>query len=156
LDDLRHEAGDRAPNPVVEWLFIARATMRSAREFRTFPSPHVRTNAFLIGREAFLDVPMPVLASKRAALVFENGRRGLTATIRARGLRPVLVDRSGTSYPEQQWADANVFWQESQQQLLVADNQTDAYDAASPRIRGLRSRKAWGARARGTTSPSSL
>ncbi|MDO9408195.1 hypothetical protein [Patulibacter sp.] len=154
LDELRHESGDSAPNPILEWLFVAKETVRSAREFRRFPSAHLRTNAFLIERERFLGVPMPALSTKRDALVFENGRRGLTATVRAQGLRSVVVDRTGVARGEADWAEGNVFWQDDQQDLLVADNQTDAYDAAGARVRALRSRKAWGASARGVATPS--
>lgn len=145
---IQRESGTPPVTRFREQLFVAKETIRNSIEFATFPSAHVRTNAFVIARRTFTDVRMTALASKRDALRYENGRRGLSASLRRRGLASVLVDRHGTAFAERDWADANVFCQERQQDLLVADNQTDLYAQAVPELRDLRSRKCWGHRAR--------
>jgi hypothetical protein len=64
------------------------------------------------------------------------------------GLRPVMVGRDGTGYEKEHWHVANIFRQGNQENLLIADNQTDLYAAADGEKRAELSRFAWGEHAR--------
>jgi hypothetical protein len=64
------------------------------------------------------------------------------------GLRPVLVGRDGRVYEMQEWDRSDTFRQSRQENLLIADNQTDAYDQASAAERAALAGHAWGELAR--------
>jgi len=113
-----------------------------------FPAPHVRTNAFVIERELLLALRGGRVGTKSAAYRFEGGTRGLTGQLRARGLAPLLVGRDGAALMYEAWPDAELFWQGTQRDLLVADNQTRAYEHGDSAVREALSRYAWGPRAR--------
>ena len=130
---------------------LARAAIDLPREIAGhpgFPAPHVRTNAFLIERELLLELATGRLRGKASAYRFEAGTRGLPGRLEARGLRPVVVGRTGTAVEAHEWPEADIFWQGQQGELLVADNQTRAYENGSRAEREALSRYAWGARAR--------
>lgn len=59
-----------------------------------------------------------------------------------------MIERDGVARMHGSWPDAEVFWQGAQRELLVADNQTRAYDDASPAVREAYARFAWGPQAR--------
>jgi hypothetical protein len=88
------------------------------------------------------------LSTKRDAHRLESGRHGITAQLTALGEPPVVVDRHGGRHGPAGWPHADVFWQGGQQDLLVADNQTRQYDAATPAQRRVLSAFAWGPDAR--------
>jgi hypothetical protein len=64
------------------------------------------------------------------------------------GLRPLVVGRNGEAYEKERWHLADTFRQGSQENLLVADNQTDRYAQADAATRAELSRCAWGEHAR--------
>jgi hypothetical protein len=99
-------------------------------------------------REEFCGLRWGPLTTKRATYRMESGRRGLTQQLHARARRTVIVDRHGAARDWQQWPEPAVFWQEGQQDLLVADNQTRLYAAGAPEWRRVLSGYAWGDRAR--------
>lgn len=115
--------------------------------YESFPAPHIRTNAFMLKRELLLSLSVGSLTRKPAAYRFEGGRRGLTAQVQTRGMQAVLVGRDGRALTSERWPDARLFWQGGQEELLVADNQTRAYDTGTPEQRRTLSRYAWGERA---------
>jgi hypothetical protein len=130
---------------------LAKAAHDLPREivgFGGFPAPHVRTNAFLIERERLLALRAGRLVSKAAAYRFEAGRRSLTAQVAAQGLSTLVVGRSGEPLPPERWPEADIFWQGTQRDLLVADNQTRAYATGTAAQRLALARYAWGHRAR--------
>ena len=130
---------------------LARAAVDLPREIAGhpgFPAAHVRTNAFLIERELLRSLNAGALRSKAAAYRFEGGTRGLPGQLQARGLRPVIVGRTGEAVDVAHWPDVDIFWQGHQGQLLVADNQTRAYADGGAEARAALSRYAWGPRAR--------
>jgi hypothetical protein len=112
--------------------------------FKPFPAPHLRTNAFMMQREVFLRVKVPVLKTKRQAYRFESGRRSLTNQVLQMGLAVKIVDRQGRSYAIPDWPQANVFWQGNQENLLVSDNQTAAYAQATEAEKRTMTKLAWG------------
>jgi hypothetical protein len=130
---------------------IAKAARDLPREivgYPGFPAPHVRTNAFLIDRELLLALRAGRLGTKSGAYRFEGGRHGMTAQVAGRGLTPLIVGRDGEALPPERWPEADIFWQGTQRDLLVADNQTRAYAEGTPAQRLALARYAWGDRAR--------
>lgn len=116
-----------------------------------FPAPHVRTNAFVLERELLLSLPRSRTRTKSAAYRFEGGTRGLTAQVRASGLDAVVVGRDGVPLRGEEWPAAALFWQRDQEDLLVSDNQTRAYDEGTAEQRDALARYAWGSRANPST-----
>lgn len=112
--------------------------------FKPFPNPHVRTNAFMMRRTDFLNVQLKLLATKFDAYQLESGKQSLTNQVLAMGLEVFLVDRHGNQFTTPNWASANVFWQGQQQNLLVADNQTELYEQATETEKKSMTKLAWG------------
>jgi len=134
---------------------LTRRVLRAARDIPRvvaghpgFPAPHVRTNAFLLERELLLSLRAGRLGTKSAAYRFESGHKGLTEQLCQRNMTPFVVGRGGEPLPPERWPDADVFWQGNQQELLVGDNQTRAYQEGDPTARAALARYAWGTRAR--------
>lgn len=130
------------------WLLAAAGLWNPARHFPPFPNYHVRTNAFMGSRETLARVRIGPVFLKLSAYLFESGRESLTNQIMRFGLRPVMVGRDGTGYEKEQWHLGNTFRQGRQENLLVADNQSDLYAEAGAEGRAELSRLAWGEYAR--------
>lgn len=131
-----------------EMAYAGLQALRDAPAMPCFPAAHLRTNAFLVDRHRFLGLRLGAARDKRAAYRFESGRQGLTAQLRAAGRSVAIVDRHGHPHGENAWDRADVFWQAAQEMLLVQDNQTRSYAAASPEEQRALSAFAWGTRAR--------
>ena len=116
--------------------------------FPRFPAHHVRTNAFLVSADVFRRLRTGGLRFKQQAWRLESGRGSITAQIEAMGLSALLVGRDGLPYKPGDWHRSATFWQEGQQNLLVADNHTEAYRLGDLDRRTLLARLAWGDRAR--------
>lgn len=148
----QHITSDPSPRMVVQrfgaWLLGAIGLWDPARHFPAFPNAHVRTNAFLARRETLARVRFGPLFFKLSAFMVESGRHSVTRQIRAMGLRPVLVGRDGNAYEMGDWDRSDTFRQADQQNLMIADNQTDAYARADAAQRAFLARTAWGDRAR--------
>ncbi len=129
----------------------APASLRWARlrQFRRFPNPHLRTNAFAGRRALLLALDWTASDDKLGALRLESGRRGLAAQVRRRGLELLVVGRDGTAWPAPDWQRSATFRAGGQARLLVADNRTRQYIEAAPDERRRLARMAWGRRARG-------
>lgn len=130
------------------WLLGWAGLWNPARYFPPFPNYHVRTNAFMASRETLARVQLHSVFFKLSAFMFESGRDSLTNQLMQFGLRPVMVGRDGTGYEKEHWHVANIFRQGKQENLLIADNQTDLYAAADREKRAELSRFAWGEHAR--------
>jgi hypothetical protein len=130
------------------WLLGAAGLWDPTRHFPSFPNYHIRTNAFIASREALARVRIGPMFFKLSAYTFESGRDSLTNQIMRLGLRPLVVGRDGIGYEKEHWHLANIFWQGNQENLLVADNQTDLYAMADAGGRAELSRLAWGEHAR--------
>jgi hypothetical protein len=114
------------------------------RMFGPFPSPHVRTNGFAIDRRLLLDLKWPPIDSKVSALAFEGGHASLTQQVRERGLDVMVVGADGIAYPAARWRESATFRAGGQRNLLIADNRTDQYEQADPRMRLRLEQMAWG------------
>ena len=111
--------------------------------FAPFPNPHVRTNAFLVSREVITRIQARPMVTKWSAYRFESGVDSLTRQVMAAGLKPLLAGRDGRAYEPQDWPAARTFWIGSQENLLVSDNQTRAYEDGSPAFRERLAFFAW-------------
>ncbi|MEJ5238021.1 hypothetical protein [Limisphaera sp. VF-2] len=128
--------------PVLRWRFARRILCRVM--FPPFPNWHVRTNAFVVRRSLALECWPRWIFCKRHAYLFENGRWSLTRRILARGLRVVVVGRDGRAYLPQEWPGSRTYRSGRQENLLVADRQTRAYEEADPATRHWLADLAWG------------
>ncbi len=115
--------------------------------FDGFPSPHVRTNAFLIEQTTLRRLALSPAATRHEAYRVESGRHSLTRQVRELGLRALVVDRQGVAYEHDRWDASRTLWQGDQEGLLVADNQTRGYARGDLVRRATLSRLAWGSRA---------
>lgn len=151
LREFRELAGERdsvpAPRGLRGRVNTARALLEMAVYCPSFPSPHLRTNAIMADRELLMQLLPDHLGRKVHAYRLESGARGITRQVQRRGLRALVVDRSGRAYEQEDWPDSETFWQGAQGGLLVADNQTDAYQRGDLARRSVLSHFAWGERA---------
>lgn len=149
---LRHIAAERTLGGRIQraaaWLLGSVGLWDPARYFPAFPNYHVRTNAFMAHRDVLAGIRLRRLVFKLNALALESGNDSLTMQVMRAGLRPVVVDRQGRVFEKEQWERSNTFRQSHQEGLLVADNQTDAYEHADSKGRADFARQAWGEFAR--------
>jgi hypothetical protein len=135
-------------SPPPSWLAGKLATAAEMRNqalwFDSFPSHHVRTNAFMLSDEVCTQMHVRRLRTKVDAYRLESGRGSITRHVERLGLRPVIVTCDGVIHDVAAWAASGVFWQRDQGRLLVADNQTRDYTHGDAEIRLLLSRYAWG------------
>lgn len=114
------------------------------RDFPPFPNPHLRTNGIVISRDLLLQLEGGRVFTKSAAFRFESGVNSMTNQLLRRGKQVLVVGRDGTAYPPAQWPVSHTFRLGMQANLLVADNQTDAYAAADEATRRTMSSYTWG------------
>ena len=126
---------------------IARGLVNFGRvrlQYDRFPNPHVRTSAFAIRRDVFLDIAMPPLRTKADAERMESGKRGLTREVEGRGFGAVVVGRDGVIYPAGRFRESHTFRIGGQCNLLIADNRTRGYCAAADSERRILREITWG------------
>jgi hypothetical protein len=111
--------------------------------FPSFPNVHLRTNGFLLAREDFLEVRPWMIRTKLDAWLFESGRNSMTRQILRRGLEVLVVGRDGSVYRPDEWGQSMTFWQQRQENLLIQDNRTAAYERGNEEFRAKRSASAW-------------
>jgi hypothetical protein len=114
--------------------------------FPKFPNPHIRTNAFMLSRNLFLDLCPREMVAKSDTFEFESGMFGLTRRLLQRGLRAKIVGDDGIGYEIEDWPKSNTFRLGGQSNLLVADNQTRTFDIMTEHEREANVEMTWGAR----------
>jgi hypothetical protein len=143
----RSEIGRGRPAALRDGMNTWRATIQAARSFPPFPSPHLRTNAFMISGHVLARLRLRQARRKLHAYQLESGRNSITRQILRLGLRVLVVDAQGTAFEPDDWHESKTFWQHDQERLLVADNQTEVYDRGDRDRRAMLARYAWGLRA---------
>lgn len=129
-------------------LYAAWIVARHRHGSSRFPAPHLRTNGFVIRRELLVELCGGRTATKWDTYRLESGPGSLTARLRRMGLPPVVVDRHATAFAVAEWPQADGYFQADQQDLLMTDNQTASYAAATLAQRRILSATAWGPWAR--------
>ncbi len=96
--------------------------------FAIFPNVHLRSNAFMIRRSLLLEIAGEIeISDKLDAYLFESGPASLTNEVLRRGLDVQIVGRNGRGYPPRWWPRSETFRRLTQDNLLIADNQTRHY-----------------------------
>ena len=121
---------------------------KPARDFPLFPNHHLRTNAFMGSRQTLRRVRLGLMRIKFSAYKFESGKDSLTNQVLKMGLKVLVVGKDGEGYEPERWHLSNTFWQAREENLLVADNQTEFYLDADAETRAKHARYAWGEFAR--------
>lgn len=114
------------------------------RRWPRFPNPHLRTNGFIVARDLFVALRWPDVRKKLEAWELESGHAGMTAQVRERGLRTVVVDRDGGVHEPPAWPASATFRAGEQAKLLIADNRTRDWQDADAETRAKLARLAWG------------
>ena len=122
----------------------ATGSLEAVPRHTRFPNPHLRSNAFAIRRDLFLQLHLPEPRDKLSAILLEAGPRGITRQVIDRGLRAVVVSNGGFCHEIAQSRKAGVYRSHNQCNLIVADNITDLYDRASAAYRADLETGAWG------------
>jgi hypothetical protein len=115
--------------------------------FPRFPNPHLRPNGFMIHRKYLADEKRYIFLKKVDELDFECGEKGLTRKILQAGLKAKIVGLNGIAYDIDQWPHSNTFRLGKQSNLLVADNQTDFFEALDDQARTTFELFTWGKKA---------
>jgi hypothetical protein len=115
------------------------------RDYPRFPNPHIRTSAFMLDRLALLNMGLERAADKRASYLLESGWQSITRRLQEQDLRAAVVGRDGKTYDVEEWPGSHTFRSGDQENLLVADNQTQSYQMASSRRRRRLARDSWSA-----------
>jgi hypothetical protein len=121
--------------------------VRILTSYHRFPAHHLRTNGFAIERETMFCLHAPRSRDKIDAHLLECGRRSITRQIERMHMHVVIAGRDGNYHRPADWARSRTFWQGDQENLLIADNQTENYQRGAPDVRLALSRWAWGAEA---------
>jgi hypothetical protein len=127
-------------NSLSKIIWIVRVIMRRMNSIRFmfsatgFPNPHIRTNAFLIDRNSFLEYfrinGYP--KSKFDCHLVESGPKGLTKYMIKKGATVVIVSNNGEVFNVSDWGSANLFRaNNSSDRLVFTDNRTREYTNAS-------------------------
>lgn len=128
-----------------KYTLFLKAYFYWGRLFRSFPNPHIRTNAFMIERKMFLSICPITFSTKFQTYLFESGRKGLTESLLKKGKQVKIVDKNGNLYLPVDWTKSKTFWISRQENLLISDNQTRIYDNASTEEKQQMIKLAWGA-----------
>lgn len=118
-----------------------------------FPNVHLRTTGFLVDRQDFLALDFGPLATKRDCNRFEAGPASMTQQLRSAGREVAIVGRDGRVFAPENWPDSRTFRGGDQENLLISDNRTRAYDRALTSRRRKLARLAWDDRARPARKP---
>lgn len=143
-----HLAAHRqAPSPrnvreLVRWSPFN--TWRHRLQYPPFPNPHLRTNAFVVRQDLWLELTRRSIRTRRDASRFENGTDNLTVRVNRRGLKVVVAGRDGKIFDLDEWPRSGTFWQGEQENLLVEDNQTRKFRLGNDAERMILANSAWG------------
>jgi hypothetical protein len=123
-------------------VYIEQAKLK--HYFDPFPNHHIRTNGFMISREVMRRIHHGIILSKVDAHRFESGKQSLTKQVLQMNLNVLVVGKNGAGYKMEDWCRSNTFRQGEQNNLLIADNQTNTYLHADPELKDMLSYLAWG------------
>lgn len=116
------------------------------RHFTPFPNPHLRSTGLVMKRELFelFATARRAPSAKYEAYILESGCEGLSRFAVQMGCRLIVVGSDGGAYEVADWPISLTFRSNDQQNLLISDNRTRDYFAASVGVREVLARFAWG------------
>ena len=109
-----------------------------------YPNLHIRTSAFLIERTTFLALDRGRLKTKNDNYHFESGLHSMTRQLLANGGKAVVVGRNNQYWLADDWPKSHTFSSGQQENLLIADNQTESYEGARLEERKEIAKRTWG------------
>lgn len=113
--------------------------------FPTFPNIHIRSNAFMINRDAFCKITKgQVIGNKWDAYNFESGTQSITQRILAMDQKILIVGSNGQGYSPKLWPNSDTFRLRAQNNLLIADNHTRTFAAIDWAQKKDLAHRAWG------------
>lgn len=124
-------------------LWMRYCLMKHKSYFFPFPNYHIRTNAFMIRGTLMRKICLPRIHTKMDAWRFESGKDSLTQQVLRMNLRVLVIGKDGIGYNKEDWFKSNTFWQGNQDNLLIADNQTNEYSRGDVEAKKRHSRLAW-------------
>jgi glycosyltransferase involved in cell wall biosynthesis len=120
------------------------AGLHQLNQFKPFPNPHLRSNAFIINRAILNSLKVNLQDTKLDCVKFESGLIGLPTKLEQLGFQTRLVGANGVAYDVEEWPTSNIFRLENQENLLVQDNQTNNYLRAPQTLRNHLQSLTWG------------
>jgi hypothetical protein len=126
------------------WPYQLAGLVRARSQYPRFPNPHIRTTAFVIPRRTIVEVGLDRVRDKHDAYLLESGRGSITRRVQEAGKRAVVVGRNARAYDAPNWPSSCTYRAGEQGNLLVADNRTNDWHRASPRLRRRLTLDAWG------------
>ncbi|MCL2485683.1 MAG: hypothetical protein FWF32_06475 [Endomicrobia bacterium] len=92
-----------------------------------FPNPHIRTSAFFIEREIYIQYieKYGFPNNKYEAMHFESGHNGLTNFIVKKGFDIAVVGADGKVYNPKDWDKSNTFRQGNLENAVIGDKSRD-------------------------------
>ncbi len=121
--------------------------MRRKYFFDPFPNYHIRTNGFMISRDAMRKLRYGFILNKMDAYRFESGKNSLSKQILRMNLNILVVGKDGKAYEKEEWYKSDTFRHGAQSNLMIADNQTDLYLSSDSEKKQELSQYAWGDKA---------
>lgn len=97
-------------------------------KFPNFPNPHLRTNAFIVSRQDWLNLELPEFKNKSEAHLFESGYNSFTRQIIKAGKKVLVMNKYGEVFEPHEWHISKTLWSSDQENLLVYDNFTEQYN----------------------------
>jgi hypothetical protein len=142
--DVLNYLRERKSIPFYKKMFMVTYSKWMKLLFDPFPNYHIRTNAFMISSEDIRRIRCRFIKMKFDAWRFESGKAALTKQIMRMNKRVLVVGKDGKGYEKEDWYRSNTFWQANQDNLLVADNQTNKYLNGDVGTQRQLNRFAWG------------
>lgn len=109
-----------------------------------FPNPHIRSNAFIVRRNDLLPYFGVRMYEKEQSYLFESGSGSLTRSLLERQCRAVVVNSSGDIFDVPDWPRSKTFRLESQQGLIVRDNQSRNFEKFTAAEKSVYECLSWG------------
>ncbi|MBI1215366.1 MAG: hypothetical protein GC185_06060 [Alphaproteobacteria bacterium] len=122
----------------------ATGSFESLDDKTPFPNIHIRTTAFLLNRNLFVSAERGELKTKYDNNLMEAGPNGLTRQMLNRNKRVAVVGKGGQIWEPRDWAKSLTFRAGYQENLIISDNRTHAYDVSKQKKRLRLARMAWG------------
>lgn len=97
--------------------------------FESFPSIHIRSNAFMIKRTDFLTYinTKKFPKSKLDSYILENGKQSISKYFLKNDYKIGVVGKDGILYLPSKWKESRTFKYSNQENLLISDNHTNYY-----------------------------